>query len=131
MSIFIDTNVFVAYLNKRDVNHRRAANLIKKLEKGEFGQVYISDYVFSEIVTVVMLKVGLRKAIEIGEFLLDEVEILRVNDEVFVDAWEIFKQVKMSFTDCTIAAMVRTYEIDFLATFDRGFERFEWLKIVR
>ena len=131
MSIFIDTNVFVAYLNKRDVNHKRAANLIKKVESDEFGQIYISDYVFSEIVTVVMLKVGLKAAIEIGEFLLDEVEILRVNDDVFNEAWKIFKQVKMSFTDCTIAAMVRMYEIDFLASFDRGFERLKWLKIVR
>ncbi|HID42405.1 MAG TPA: PIN domain-containing protein, partial [Archaeoglobaceae archaeon] len=126
MSVFVDTNVFVAYCNSRDMHHRKAIQLMERLDKGEFGDIYISDYVFNEIVTVTMLKAGIDKAAEIGEFLLNSVDMLRVDDEVFNDAWQIFKTAKVSFTDCTIVAMVKIWKIDNLMSFDKVFKRFEW-----
>ncbi|WP_456478924.1 type II toxin-antitoxin system VapC family toxin [Geoglobus ahangari] len=58
------------------------------------------------------------------------IEILKVNDAAFAEAWEIFRRPKMSFTDCTIAAAVKIFQIDVLATFDRGFKKFEWINIL-
>jgi hypothetical protein len=130
MSIFVDTNVFVAYCNLRDVHHHKAIQLMERLDKEEFGDVYISDYVFNEIVTVTMLKAGIDKAVEIGEFLLSSVNILRVDEEVFSEAWQIFKTAKISFTDCTIAAMVKIWKIDNLMSFDEGFKKFEWIELI-
>jgi len=132
MSVFIDTNVFVAYCNIRDINHKRAVKLMKKIEDGMFGEAYISDYVFDEIVTVAMLRTSLEKAMEIGEFLLNsDIEMLKVNDDVFNEAWEIFKEAKMSFTDCTIAATVKLFGIEHLASFDKGFRKFEWVRVIQ
>lgn len=59
-----------------------------------------------------MLKTSLEKAMEVGEFLLNsDIEMLKVNDDIFNEAWEIFKKTRMSFTDCTIAAMVKLFGI--------------------
>ena len=46
------------------------------------------------------------------------------------EAGQIFKTAKLSFTDCTIAAMVKIWKIDDLMSFDRGFERFEWIRLI-
>ena len=51
MSVFIDTGVFVAARNMRDINHKRAVELLEKAIKGEYGEIFTSDYVFDEAVT--------------------------------------------------------------------------------
>jgi len=48
MSVFIDTGVFVAYINKRDSNHDRAVYLLEDIMRGKCGKAYTSDYVFDE-----------------------------------------------------------------------------------
>ena len=48
MAVFIDTGIFVAARNKRDVNHKRAINPLRAALKGDYGAVYTSDYVFDE-----------------------------------------------------------------------------------
>lgn len=131
MSAFIDTNVFVAYFNKRDFHHNRAFRLMQKLEGGEYGEIYISDYVFSEAVTVIALRTNFEKAIDVGNLLLEtDITVLRVDEEVFDDAWKIFQTAEMSFTDCTITSMVKLLKIERLATFDEGFKKFNWLEII-
>ena len=37
MSVFIDTGVFVAARNARDINHKRAVELLEKAIRGEYG----------------------------------------------------------------------------------------------
>jgi predicted nucleic acid-binding protein len=131
MSAFIDTNVFVAYFNKRDFHHDRAFRLMQKLGGGEYGEIYISDYIFSETVTVIALRTNLENAIDVGNLLLEtDITMLRVDDEVFDEAWKIFQTAEMSFTDCTIASVVKLLGIEKLATFDEGFKKFDWLEII-
>ncbi len=40
MSVFIDTEVFVAARNKSDVNHSRAVELLRNALNGVYGAVY-------------------------------------------------------------------------------------------
>ncbi len=124
MGAFIDSSVLVAYYNKRDVHHARAVELIKKCIEGEFGEVYASDYVFDEVVTVTLVRAGLERAVEIGEYLLNsEIALLRVDEDAFRDAWKKFKSLGISFTDCTNVAMMELHGIDRILTFDEGFKR--------
>ena len=37
MSVFIDTGVFVAFHNTRDINHNRAVEILKEIVEGGAG----------------------------------------------------------------------------------------------
>ncbi|NOZ58518.1 MAG: type II toxin-antitoxin system VapC family toxin [Euryarchaeota archaeon] len=123
MSAFIDTSAIVAYYNSRDQHHAQAVEVLSKAAGGEYGRLFISDYVFDEAVTVTLVRTkDLELAVRLGEVLLNsEVEVLRVDEDAFDLAWRIFREVGLSFTDCTILALMRLYGIPTLITFDRGF----------
>ncbi len=128
MSAFIDTGVFVAARNKRDINHEKAVNLLREALKGKYGRIYTSDYIFDEAVTVALVRT--RKpdiAIDIGNFILSskKLRILHVDKLVFMDAWRIFKKYvnkKLSFTDAVSIALMRRYNIDYIMSFDKHFD---------
>jgi len=130
MSVFIDTGVFVAYINKRDSNHDRAVHLLEDIMRGKYGKAYTSDYIFDEAVTFSLLKTkDVRKALDVGRLILGDEELPRFTDILFVDrnifnkAWEIFlKHGRLSFTDCTSVALMDEYEIKYIASFDSGFD---------
>ncbi|MEE8167486.1 MAG: PIN domain-containing protein [Candidatus Hydrothermarchaeales archaeon] len=131
MGVFIDSSVFVAYYNERDLHHKASVELIKKCVEGDFGELFTSDYVFDEAVTVTFVKTGLKKAVELGHYLLNsEVSLLEVDRDAFNTAWERFKSVEMSFTDCTNIAVMRLHGIDKILTFDRGFKQVKEIKVI-
>ena len=82
---------------------------------------------FEEAVTVTPVRTkNLGLALRLGEVLLNsEIEILRVDEDAFTLAWEIFREAKLSFTDCTSLALMRLYGIPTTITFDRGFAAHE------
>jgi len=129
MSVFIDTNVFVAARNKRDVNHQRAVELLEGVLMGRYGQAYTSDYVFDEAVTVALRRTGRPDvAIRTGQFILasrPRIILLTVNNDVFKSSWEKFQKFAgkgLSFTDCTILALMEQYGIEYLMSFDEHFD---------
>jgi hypothetical protein len=131
MSAFIDTSAIVAYYNSRDQHHTQAVEILSRAIRGEYGRLFTSDYVFDEAVTVTLVRTkNLALAVRLGEVLLNsEIEVLRVDEDAFNLAWKIFKDANLSFTDCTILALMRLYGIPTLITFDRGFA--EWdVKVV-
>jgi len=129
MPVFIDSSVLVAYHNSRDEHHREAVRLLTRCVEGDFGEPWISDYVFDEVVTVALVKVGLERAVELGDHLLSsELKMLKVDDQSFREAWALFQKQGMSFTDCTTIAVMRQNGIERLLTFDRGFKEIEGIK---
>lgn len=121
--IFIDTSVFVAYYNRRDIHHERSFELIKRAIEGYYGKIFTSDYVFDESVTVTLVRTkDIEKAIALGECILNsERELLSVDETCFFESWNLFKVVEMSFTDCTNLSLMKLYGIDKIMTFDIGF----------
>lgn len=131
MAVFLDSSVFVAYYNERDFHHKASVEQIKKCAEGDFGELFTSDYVFDESVTVTLVKAGLEKAVELGDYLLNsEVTLLEVDKDAFTRAWGEFKSAGMSFTDCTNIALMRLHGIEKILTFDRGFKRIEGINVV-
>lgn len=134
MSAFIDSNIFIAFANERDRDHARSVGLIDRLRRGEFGQPYSSDYVFDEAVTTALIRTGrLDAAVKVGKIILGSkeesipslVRLIRVDERTFAEAWAVFKTGRfegLSFTDHTILAQLREFKIDFLISFDKGFD---------
>jgi len=127
MAVFLDTSVLVAARNVDDKNHAGAKELMKSVLRGEHGEIYTSDYVVDEAVTLMLRRTKrIELAINIGEYVLRSPRIrkLRVSEDVFDAAWEKFKSLgkPMSFTDCTSLALVEKGGIKSIASFDSGFD---------
>lgn len=98
-----------------------------RLIAGEWGPALLPEYVFLELVTILLLRRGLATAIEVGKILLEarEVEFIPCS-EFFVITWSIFRQQKrtrLSFADAAVIAVARERNAEAIATFDRALAR--------
>jgi len=134
VSTFIDSNIFIAFANKRDRDHKRSVELLDRVRRNELGLAYTSDYVFDETVTTALLRTRRpAAAIKAGKTILGSKEesirspaiLLRVDEKIFAEAWRTFQSERhegLSFTDHTILAQLREFKIDTLISFDTGFD---------
>lgn len=119
--IFVDSNYFIALFNPQDSLFKQATLANSKLEKDN-PQIYISTYIFSEIVTVLSQRTGRVNAIHAGNQLLEgRISILQSTMETEELSWKIFNRVKkknMSFVDCSSIAVMQAEGINKFLTFD-------------
>ena len=85
-----------------------------------------SSYIFDEIITLVLARLGHQKAVKVGEVLLNPkvVELVRVGAADEWSAWQLFQQRsdKMySFTDCTSFVLMRRLKLAKALTLDEHF----------
>ena len=124
--ILLDSSFIVAYLNEVDENHTKALQIAEDIDKGKYGTPVITDYIFDEVITVMLIKVrDIEKVSEVGEALLNSTLLLRVSEHTFNLAWSIFKEQdkpNFSFTDCTSIATCKVNRITKIATFDKDFQ---------
>ena len=131
MAIFIDSSVFCAYANIRDVHHKKAQKIIEEIASGKHENEITTDYIFDETVTVIRRKASSRTAVEIGKFLMDsEIFIAKIDSLVFQKAWELFQSSDLSFTDCSNLAFMELFDISKIATFDKGFKNIKGVQVV-
>ncbi len=133
--IFLDSSVIIAYKNADDINHEKAKDIFHHISKGKYGKAVISEFIFSEVTTVLALKINMDAAVEVGNVLLDarEIEIVKASD-VFERAWNIFREQRntnFSFVDASILACMELGNIKRIATFDKDFLKIESLDVVK
>ncbi len=126
--IFLDTSFLVAYYNKKDEHHKKARRWVEKVRFKKLVLV-ISDYVFDELLTVVLVRRGKDFSIQAGRKLRKDKRIfmIRVSENIFEEAWKIyedFKDKKWSFTDCTSYKLIESLGIRKAASFDEHFKEF-------
>ncbi len=134
MSIFIDAGIFIAYANNKDKHHAQAFGLIDDIMENKYGAVFTSDLVFDEAVTFMLYKTGdIRNASRIRDLISGNkeknipqfVNMLFIDSEVLEEGWKIFVKYadkKLSFTDCSTIVLMNTKDIEYLASFDGGFD---------
>lgn len=128
MKIFADTSALIAYYNIDDKHHAEAYKTMEKIRRGEITltRFYITDYVFDETITFIECVLNRHElALNIGEALQTSpfTTIIRINEDLFSDAWNFFKQSKgFSFTDCTSMNAMKKHGITQAFTFDKHFQ---------
>lgn len=133
--LILDSSFLVAYHNQRDVHHRAAVEAVGRLAGGEWGRGLLLEYVFLEVVTVLLARRGLETASRVATALLHarEVDFVPCSD-LFPETLETFSLQAnrgWSFTDAAIVTVVRGREgISQVATFDAGFREVEGLEVV-
>ncbi len=134
MSIFIDTGIFIAYINTRDEHHVDASAILEDIMQNRYGPAFSSNLVFNEAVTFILYKTGdIGKATRIRNLILGNEEeniprfinILYVDEGILKDAWTSFVRYadrKLSFTDCTSLTLMRNRNVEHMASFDSDFD---------
>lgn len=131
--ILLDTSFLVSNYNKRENNNLKASTTMKDILEDKYGEPAITDYIFDETATVILSRTGdIKRTIAV----LNEIKNLKIipmSKDIFDDTLEIFKQqinTFLSFTDCSNLAIMRKYNINYLATFDKGFNKIDNLSVI-
>lgn len=132
--IVLDSSFLIAFYNRRDAHHAAAASAMDSLLRGDFGRLVLIEYVFLEVVTVLLARRGHRTALDVADILLDaeEVDFLPCSD-LFRDALREFRTrgaARLSFADAAIVAAAQRHGAEFIATFDEGFRGIEGITMV-
>lgn len=133
-AVVIDSNVLIAWYNTRDGHHSDAARAMAHVAAGSWGKVLLLEYVFLEVVTVLLARLGAAAAVLVGRALLESDEFTFVPcSELFLDAWREFSaspDSTLSFADAAIAVAARTLANGRVATFDSDFRSIAGLSIL-
>ncbi len=133
---FLDTNFIVAIFREIEENNELAVSTCEELLSNH--ECYISNLVFNEIITILMMRTkDMNLTTKAYYFLKDnmtiinEYEIDRFNESVF----EMFrkynsKSFRVGFTDCSIAFLYRHYDLDYIVTFDKDFKVFDGIRLL-
>ena len=132
--VVLDSSFLIAFHNRRDVHHDAAAEAMEELLAGAWGQAVLLEYVFLEVVTVLLARRGLGVATTVGTVLLEAPEIDFVPcSEFFLETLAIFRSQRdgnLSFTDAAIVAAAHRKHAEFVATFDRDFDGVAEVRVV-
>ena len=87
--IVLDSSFIIAYHNTRDVHHAAAKPIMEEVGSGKWGNATLLEYVFLEVVTVLLARRGLEVASNVASILLQarELEFVPCSD-LFLDAFE-------------------------------------------
>lgn len=132
--IVLDSTFLVAYHNRRDMHHDAAADAMGRLVAGEWGHGLLLEYVFVEVVTVLLARRGLPAASEAATTMLEAAEVEFVPcSEVFLASLETFRRQPrpvLSFADAAIVTVARSRGDGLVATFDADFRDLDGITVV-
>jgi len=134
MAIFLDTGFYLGLVHPKDDNYDKSQQLLKTLKTGIYGQLYTSNFIMAESATLVATRTGknIQAMQNIQELFFGSGQIaiiLRLNDVVERDAWDIFQKINnkksddvVSYVDCTNIALCCYYSIENILSYDSHFD---------
>ncbi len=132
--VVLDSSFLIAFHNRNDVHHTAAAEAMEQILAGRWGQALLLEYVFLEVITVLLVRRGHEPASRVGGLLLDapEIDFIPCSD-FFVDTFEAFRTEpggRLSFADAAIVTATRRLGADGVVTFDRDFAGLEGVRVL-
>ena len=126
MSVFIDTGAFLAYRNKKDKYHEIANKLFMDALKGKYGQIYTSDYIFDEALTLALIRTNnIDVAMDIADVIMSpRIKMVFADKNMLEKSTKTFKQYSdrnLSFTDAVSIEIMNEFEIGKYLGFDSHF----------
>ena len=121
----LDTNVLFASASERDEFHSRSREIIRGVDHGALPDVVVTNYVVAETLNLTREKLGPDAANELLDRLLRgaHFQVDHAPKADFNAAQAIFRQYnELSFVDSAIVAYMRRTDIEYLYSFDDGFD---------
>lgn len=131
--IVLDSSFLIAFHNPKDAHHKAASELMGRFLAGEWGKGLLLEYVFLEVVTIIMLRLDLAAAIRVGHNLLEaeELEFVPCSDS-FLETFDGFSRqngTHLSFVDAALARAARNRADGQILTFDGDFRKLPSLRV--
>ncbi len=122
--LFVDTSAWFAFVYQRDPDHVQTREFIQQFQ----GRLITSNYVFDELITLVLTRANHAEAVKIGNLLKDPtaVTLTRVTLEDEERAWEFLRKMDdktYSFTDCTSFMLMKRLRLNIALSLDSHFEQ--------
>jgi len=126
MSVFVDTGTFLAYRNQKDRYHEIALKLFREALKGKYGQIYTSDYVYDEALTLALTRTNnIAVAMDMAEVILSpRIKMVFIDAQLLERSTKTFKQYSgrnLSFTDAVSIEIMNELDIEKYLGFDSHF----------
>jgi len=126
MSVFADTGAFLAYRNKKDRYHEVALKLFIDVLKGKYGQIYTSDYIYDEALTLALVRTNnVDVAMDIADVILSpRIKMVFADEELLERSTTTFKKYSsrnLSFTDAVSIEIIKEFNIEKYFGFDSHF----------
>ncbi len=126
----LDTNVLFASASARDEYHDQARKIVHGIDHGDLPKAIVTNYVVAETLNLTREKLGPEAANGMLDRLIEgaHFEVMHAPQSDFNAAQAIFRRYpRLSFVDSTITAYMQRKEIEYLYSFDDGFDRVEEL----
>jgi uncharacterized protein len=128
--LFVDTSAWMAIVDARDANHGAATAFQAEID--ENCRLVITNYILDELLTLVLMDLGYRRAVDVKST-LDRLGRDGILDVVWVDAalaesaWSVFERFnrdkQWSFTDCVSFAAMKARAMNEAFAFDHHFDQ--------
>lgn len=136
--VVVDANALVAIYDCRDKWHQKAVEIFSKLESGNFTSVYF-DCVMNESISVLARRTEEQDRADdfqnVLEYFLNQIPEEMI-EWVSTETQRLYQEVvslvrdtdgELNFHDALIAIRCRELKIKLIFSFDRDFDRVEWL----
>ena len=132
MPVLLDASFIIAVDNERDIHHDKTQILWNKIAIGEYGQYFISDYIFDEVAGVSLRKTYKEKTISLCDRMIHDIPMINIDAHIFKESWKLFKETKtnLSFTDCTNIIILKLMNSKNIATFDKAFKEIKDINVI-
>ena len=119
--VILDSNVWIAYLNKNDSQHKKAEQIFQKLNK----PLILPEYIILEICSVLAIRASKNVSDKFIKVFLynQDIQILLSNEKLFINTLKRFldkTSKKLSFVDAALLHLSKSYEI---ITFDLNLQK--------
>ncbi|WP_435195720.1 type II toxin-antitoxin system VapC family toxin [Natronomonas sp. EA1] len=131
MTVLLDTGVLYAHHDRDATRYDAADAAMDALFDGEFGQPYVTEYVYDEAITLTRGRTDFQAAKALSDRILGEgsfpsvFELLHVGRDDFraaVETWTRYDDQPLSFTDASLIATCERRGIDGILSFDSDFD---------
>ena len=126
--VVVDSNVLIAARLSRDQNHDRAVPIVAAIDEGDLPAAYVPSNALEEVCNYMRARSTHDAAIATLDALIESGGFeLRYSPKADLDAGRSLfrRQEPLSLTDAVIAASMRRQDLEYLYSFDDGFDAVE------
>lgn len=123
--VLLDTNVLFASASARDEFHDSGREIVRGIDHGELPEAIVTSYVVAETLNLTGEKLGAEAANQMLDRLIEgaHFEVDHAPKADFNAAQPLFRRYsELSFVDTTIAAYMEREGIEYIYSFDGGFD---------
>ena len=124
-AVVVDANVLIAARLSRDQNHERGDAVTNAIDQGEVPTAYVLSDVLEEIINYLQARAGHDVATETLDAIIESsgFTLRQTSKSDFDTARSLFRRYEsLSLTDAIIVAMMQREGIEYLYSFDDGFD---------